>query len=73
MKEHGWCLKRPNGKLVPDTFSVDKDSAWSKAFVHLCDKPWMKKYWKKWRESIAAAKKRGWVIVPVWLVEFGAE
>jgi hypothetical protein len=73
MGEHGWCLKRPNGKLVPETFSDDKEEAWSNAYNYLCDKSWMKKYWKDWDGSVEAAKKRGWIIVPVWLVEFGAE
>ena len=58
----------PSGKLVPETFDIDEDECWSKAFSFLyATKKWMKPYWKQWHESIVAAEKRGWDIAKVTL------
>jgi len=69
MKNHGWCLRKPGGKLVPETFDLDKDSAWCKAFRYLETKSWMEPYWKNWDGSLKAARERSWVLVPVRLEE----
>lgn len=66
MKASGFCLMSPSGKLVPDTFSVDQDECWTKAFSFLyATKKWMKPFYKQWDQSIKEAEKRGWVIVEV--------
>lgn len=64
----GWCLRSPSGRLVPTTFSVDRNEAWSLAYAHLCHFKWMKPYWKRLKPSQIAAAKRGWKVVRVTLV-----
>jgi hypothetical protein len=68
-KADGFCLRGPKG-LVPDTFCVDPDTCWSFSFRYLYEKyGWMQPFYKKWDESIAAAEKHKFIIVPVHLSE----
>ncbi len=68
VRHDGWCLQTPSGTLVKQTFSVHKDDAWVKAFDFLYyEKDWMKPFYKKWNQSINAARKKDFILVKVWL------
>ena len=60
--DEGYCLVGPTNYIYAETFSTDKDTAWSLAFRKLESKKWMQKHWKQWDASIEAARKRGWTI-----------
>jgi hypothetical protein len=65
---HGYALITPGGKIVASTFNVEKDYAHSAAYDYLEARyRWPDAYWKKWDEFIAECKRRGWIVVPVWL------
>lgn len=70
MKQAGWCLKTPRGRLIAETFGENEDDCWGKSFDFLCHTTtWMKNYWKKWEESIEAAADHNFRMVRVAFVE----
>jgi len=68
----GYCLKTPHGRIVSCTFGYDKQDCWARAFEFIATvegAEWRRRYWKRWDASKRAAKKRGWKIVPVEIIE----
>lgn len=73
----GYCLKGPDGTLYGSTFEHaddDRDrtaSAWCAAFDFLSViKPeWHERYWKREGQFRRAARRAGWDVVPVVIVE----
>lgn len=70
LKANGYCLKDPHGNLLTFTFGATKDDCWSDSFEYLFGNyDWMQLYWKKVKPSIQAAKRKGFIMVPVHLSE----
>ena len=64
--DEGYCLVGPSNQMYAETFSTDKDHAWTLAFEKLySEKKWMKPYWKHCDASIKAANDHGWHISKV--------
>jgi len=58
--------------LLPHTLAETKADAWGNSFLFVASvlgTEWRKKYWLRERASMMAAAKRGYVIVPVQLIE----
>ena len=63
-----YCLVTPRGKIVEETICTNKSECWSRSFNYLCAKlgpDFERRYWKKWDESRAAARKLGYKIAKV--------
>jgi hypothetical protein len=70
-RSDGWCL-RYNGRFKPWTFAETRHECWSIAFVSVANAEgleWQRRYWKRWSPSIRSARRRGWRVVRVRLVE----
>lgn len=69
--KHGWVLKNKRGKLYYDTFASDKASCWSEAFhnIEWERKSFRTRYWESWNHCVREAKKLGYELVKVKLVE----
>jgi hypothetical protein len=63
-----YAAKNPKGKLMWYTLSDTKESVWYRTFACL-DQEFQTKYWKQIIASRKAAKKLGYRIVEVKLVE----
>lgn len=67
-----YVLKLPSGTLVPDTFSMTKSECWGKSFpwVALSEgAEWRERFYKRWEHSLKSARKLGYRMVKVKLVE----
>lgn len=64
----GWCVKKPNGNLNVNTFKPTQGECWGEGFCTM-DEAFRTKYWKKWEQSIRAARKLGYVMVKVVVME----
>ena len=67
-----YALKFPSGKLVTSTLSHTREECWGKSFDHVAyaeGTAWRSKFWKRWNPSLTAAKKKGYKMVKVKLVE----
>lgn len=65
-------LKRPDGLYDAETFAPNSDQCWVAAFDVVARElgdEWRAKFWKRWRPSIESARRRGYRIVKVRLVE----
>lgn len=72
MKKKQWYCLKGGGRLWPRTLGDTKQDAWFNSFdfVSGCiGNDFGVKYWKRLRASQEAAKRRGWVIVPVEVTE----
>ena len=64
----GYALKTPKGKLLEETFSLDKHSCEGEAFYFMSTKlgpAWEKRFWKRWAPAQADIRLRGYRIVKV--------
>jgi hypothetical protein len=62
----GFALVTPKGKILADTFDVDKEMAEAKAYDLLFARyTWPRKYWKCWDGFIKERERRGWYVFPV--------
>lgn len=68
-----WVLRAPDGRLVADTATTDRDDTWMRAYAHIgtqhADQDWHGRYWKRWDESQRSARRAGWRLVRARLVE----
>jgi hypothetical protein len=66
-----YCLQAPSGYLVRETVDTTKRDAWWKSFNFLSANypKVVEGYYKKWDASIRAARRKGWIIVPVELIK----
>ena len=63
-----FAMRAPDGTLWPYTIADDKDRCWALAYDHMGE-AFCARYWKRWEASIAAARRNGYRIVPVDVVE----
>lgn len=71
-KSHGWALKLPDGSIDARTFDVSRSNCWASAFWVVCTflgKEWESRYYARWDPSIRAARKLGYRMVRVNLIE----
>jgi hypothetical protein len=67
-----YALKLKSGALASDTLAFSKTECWGKAYDHVAyyeGEEWGRKYWKRWEASLRSARKLGYRIVSVKLVE----
>lgn len=66
-----WALKSPEGIIFPNTLGRSKTDVWAEAFMEVAsrEKGFSDKYWHRWDASLRAAKKLGYSIVKVELIE----
>ena len=66
-----YAVKTPKGVILEWTISDNRNAAVSNLFDACCqtDRNWSVKYWKDWDGSQRAARKLGWRIVKVKVVE----
>ena len=67
-----YCLKTPRGKLYEHTLAPSKHKCWGKSFetaAFSLGSSWRERYWKRWDQSLRSARKHGYRIVKVKIVE----
>jgi len=63
-----FALRTPSGNLLAETVCLTVGECWLDSFP-MMPTEFCNKYWKRWNASRAAAKRIGYVIVPVDIVE----
>jgi len=69
----GYALRTPGGKMVAETFAVDKGDAEVLAYDYLSKtRAWAAKgeYWKQWDLFVAERERRGWVVQRIHLLDY---
>jgi hypothetical protein len=67
-----YALKCKSGLLVPETLARTVSECWGLSFDHVAfaeGEKWRERYWKRWRPAMLSAKRLGYSIVRVKLVE----
>lgn len=62
-------MRIPNDRAIKNVESDVWGSGAYEAVSRAEGEEWARKFWKRWNESIASAKKHGWRFVPVLLSE----
>lgn len=65
----GYVLVSPSGRVVVETFDVEREMCEGLAFQHLnALYAWPRKYWKQWEEFCTERERRGWKVRPAQVV-----
>ena len=67
-----YALKSPAGAIYPTTVASNRRNVWAYAgFARVCsERPgFQERYWKRWEPSLRAARRLGYRIVPVEVVD----
>lgn len=66
-----YALKSPGGWLMPETVAMTDRGCWTKSFdiLYAGDPDFWSRYWKRVAESRRAARRKGYRVVKVHLVE----
>ncbi|MCZ2113567.1 MAG: hypothetical protein LC131_07005 [Anaerolineae bacterium] len=66
-----YALKSPDGNLIDQTVAQTSGDAWHLGYSYLfdLDKEFGRRYWHKWNAFKRAARRLGWKVVPVKIVE----
>lgn len=66
-----YALKSPDGSLIDQTVAQSASDAWHLSYSYLfdLDEEFGRRYWHKWEAFKRAARRLGWEVVPVKIVE----
>jgi hypothetical protein len=66
-----YCLKTPEGELLPETLEQSERDVMFNAYGYHAnlDPSWGQKFWKKWPQSGTSLRHLGYKAVPVLIVE----
>ena len=63
-----YAVKGPRGRINPNTVATTADECWAKGF-NFMPETFRASYWKRWNASKAAAKKLGYRVTRVVVVD----
>lgn len=66
-----YVLKSPDGSLIDQTVAQSASDAWHLGYSYLfdLDEEFGRRYWHRWDAFKRAARRLGWSVVPVSLIE----